>query len=174
LQIGVSQARYFDVPISSDGSLNSLFGFTRINMLKLNLNSRPRREKSFSIELIRLPSNSWKTTQASRATDLSRLGGNASRQISVQKIIHIKSQLCMTSTSYCYRKCESSDDEDNRHINRVGVKEEDVEDGNGRDAELIEIINHYMTPPTLRFEVMSAGDHYRCNDWANSCRHSGL
>jgi len=79
LQIGVSQARYFGVPISSDRSLNSLFRFTRINMLKLNLNSRPRREKSFSIELIWLPSNSQRTTQASRATDLSRLGGNASR-----------------------------------------------------------------------------------------------
>jgi len=92
----------------------------------------------------------------------------------VQKIIHIKSQLGMTSTSYCYRKCESSDNEDNHHINRVGVKEEDVEDGNGRDAELIEIINHYMTPPTFRFEVMSAGDQYRCNDWANSRRHSSL
>ena len=79
LQIGVSQARYFGVPISSDRSLNSLFRFTKINMLKLNLNSRPRREKSFSIELIWLPSNSQRTIQASRATDLSRLGGNASR-----------------------------------------------------------------------------------------------
>jgi len=80
----------------------------------------------------------------------------------------------MISTSYCYGKYESSDDEDDHHINRVGVEEEDVEDGDGRDVELIEVINHYMTPLASGFEVVSADDQYRCNDWANSGRHSGL
>jgi hypothetical protein len=92
----------------------------------------------------------------------------------VQEIINIEPQLGITSTSYCYGKYESSDDEDDHHINRVGVEEEDVEDGDGRDDELIEVINHYMTPPAFGFEVVSAGDQYRCNDWANSGRHSGL
>jgi hypothetical protein len=76
----------------------------------------------------------------------------------------------MTSTSYCYGKYESSDDEDDHHINRVGVEEEDVEDGDGKDDELIEVINHYMTPPASGFEVVSTGNQYRCNDWANSGR----
>jgi hypothetical protein len=31
-----------------------------------------------------------------------------------------------------------------------------------------------MAPPTLEFEVMSSDDQYRCNDWANSYRHSCL
>jgi len=92
----------------------------------------------------------------------------------VQEIINIEPQLGMISTSYCYGKYESSDDEDDHHINRVGVEEEDVEDGDGRDAELIEVINHYMTPLASGFEVVSAGDQYRCNDWAKSGRHSGL
>lgn len=92
----------------------------------------------------------------------------------MQEIINIEPQLGMISTSYCYGKYESSDDEDDHHINRVGVEEEDVEDGDGRDDELIEVINHYMTPPASGFEVVSAGDQYRCNDWANSGRHSGL
>jgi hypothetical protein len=92
----------------------------------------------------------------------------------VQEIINIELQLGMTSTSYCYGKYESSDDEDDHHINRVGVEEEDVEDGDGKDDELIEVINHYMTPPASGFEVVSTGDQYRCNDWANSGRHSGL
>ena len=95
----------------------------------------------------------------------------------MQEIINIELQLGMTSTSYCYGKYESSDDEDDHHINRVGVEEEDVEDGedgDGKDDELIEVINHYMTPPASGFEVVSTGDQYRCNDWANSGRHSGL
>jgi hypothetical protein len=92
----------------------------------------------------------------------------------VQEIINIELQLGMTSTSYCYGKYESSDDEDDHHINRVGVEEEDVEDGDGKDDELIEVINHYMTPPASGFEVVSTGNQYRCNDWANSGRHSGL
>lgn len=77
----------------------------------------------------------------------------------------------MASTSYCYEKFESSDDEDDRHINRFGVE---GGDGDGNDAELIEAINHYMTHPAPGFEVVSTGDQYRCNDWANSGRHLGL
>jgi len=61
LQTKVSQARYVGVPICSDGSVNSMFGFAKINeinMLKLYLNSRPRRGNSSSMELTRFPSNS--------------------------------------------------------------------------------------------------------------------
>jgi hypothetical protein len=46
LQTGVSQTHYVGVPICSDGSVNSMFGFARINeinMLDLYLNRRPRR-----------------------------------------------------------------------------------------------------------------------------------
>ena len=46
LQTGVSQTRYVGVPICSDESVNSMFGFVRINeinMLDLYLNRRPRR-----------------------------------------------------------------------------------------------------------------------------------
>jgi hypothetical protein len=45
LQTGVSQACYVSVLICSDGSVNSIFRFGRINeinMLELYLNSRPR------------------------------------------------------------------------------------------------------------------------------------
>jgi hypothetical protein len=31
-----------------------------------------------------------------------------------------------------------------------------------------------MTPSTLKFKVVSVDDHYECNDWANSRRHSSL
>lgn len=31
-----------------------------------------------------------------------------------------------------------------------------------------------MTSFTFEFEVVSADNYYKCNDWANSCRHSSL
>jgi hypothetical protein len=31
-----------------------------------------------------------------------------------------------------------------------------------------------MTSSTFKFEVVSADNYYRYNDWANSCRHSSL
>jgi hypothetical protein len=45
LQTEVSQARYVDVSVYNDESVNSMFEFAsinEINMLKLYLNSRPR------------------------------------------------------------------------------------------------------------------------------------
>jgi hypothetical protein len=54
LHTRVGQACYVSIPIYSDGSVNSIFGFARINeinMLKLYLNSIPRRENSSSMEL---------------------------------------------------------------------------------------------------------------------------
>ena len=61
LQTRVSQICYVCVPIYNDGSVNSMFGFARINeinMLKLYLNSRPRQGNSFHMELTWFPSNS--------------------------------------------------------------------------------------------------------------------
>jgi hypothetical protein len=86
LQIDVSQAHYVGVPICSNENVNSMFGFVRnneINMLELYLNSRPKRENSYSMELTWILSNSHRFTQTSRTTSPSMLGGNASRQISM-------------------------------------------------------------------------------------------
>jgi hypothetical protein len=61
LKTVVSQARYIDVSIYSDESVNSIFEFAsinEINMLELYLNSRPRRGNTFSTKLIQVPSNS--------------------------------------------------------------------------------------------------------------------
>jgi hypothetical protein len=61
LQTRVSQACYVDILICSYGSVNSMFEFARINeinMLKLYLNSRSRRENSSSMELTWFISNS--------------------------------------------------------------------------------------------------------------------
>jgi len=105
LQTRVSQACYVDILICSDGSVNSMFGFARINeinMLKLYLNSRSRRENSSSIELTWFLSNSQRTTQTLRTNDPSRLYGNDNRQVSVLEIVNIEPQLGMTSASYCY------------------------------------------------------------------------
>jgi hypothetical protein len=85
LQIEISQAHYVSVPYS-DESVISMFGFVRINginMLKLYLNNRSRQRNSFSIEFTQVPSNSQTTIQALRSISPSRLGCNASRQISV-------------------------------------------------------------------------------------------
>ena len=60
LQTVVSQARYIDVSIYSDESVNSIFEFAsinEINMLELYLNIRPRRGNTFSTKLIQVPSN---------------------------------------------------------------------------------------------------------------------
>ena len=61
LQIGINQAHYVGKPIYSNGNVNSIFRFVRINvinMFELYLNSRPRRRNSFSVELTWVPSNS--------------------------------------------------------------------------------------------------------------------
>jgi len=77
----------------------------------------------------------------------------------------------MTYAPYCYEEFVPSDDEYDYHIDRVEVEEEDEEDG---DAKLVEHVNQYMTPSALKFKVVSVDDHYECNDWANSRRHSSL
>jgi hypothetical protein len=67
----------------------------------------------------------------------------------------------MTSILYCYGESKPSDEKDDSHIDRVEVKEEDGED---RDAELVELVNQYMTSSTFKFEVVSADNYYRYND----------
>jgi len=91
--------------------------------------------------------------------------------MSVHEIVNMESQLGMTYAPYCYEEFIPSDDEDDYHIDRVEVEEEDEEDV---DAKLVEPVNQYMTPSTLKFKVVSVDDHYESNDWANSRRHSSL
>jgi hypothetical protein len=77
---------YFGVPIYNDESVNSMFGFARINeinMLELYLNSGPRRGNSSSRELVRFPSSSHRFIQVSQVDDPSKLSDNHSRQMSV-------------------------------------------------------------------------------------------
>jgi len=42
-----------------------------------------------------------------------------------------------------------------------GGDEEDIKDG---DAELVELVNQYMTPFPHEFEVVIVDDQYGCND----------
>jgi len=61
LQTRISQARYINISVCSDESVNSMFEFARINMinmLELYLNNRPRQWNSSSMEFTRFPSNS--------------------------------------------------------------------------------------------------------------------
>jgi hypothetical protein len=74
----------------------------------------------------------------------------------------------MTSASYFYGESKPSDNEDDHHIDRVDVEEEDG------DTKLVEHVNHYMAPPTPEVKVVSADNQYRCNVWAHSRRHLGL
>jgi hypothetical protein len=74
----------------------------------------------------------------------------------------------MTSASYFYGESKPSDNEDDYHIDRVDVEEEDG------DTKLVEHLNHYMPPPTPEVKVVSADNQYGCNVWANSRRHLGL
>ena len=77
-------------------------------------------------------------------------------------------RLGMTYASYFYGESKPSDNEDDHHIDRVDVEEEDG------DTELVEHVNHYMAPPTPEVKVVSADNQYGCNVWANSRRHLGL
>jgi hypothetical protein len=81
------------------------------------------------------------------------------------KIVNMKPRLGMTYVSYCYGKLEPSDDEYEHCIDRVVV------DG---DAKLVKLVNQYMKPCAPEVKVVSMDDQYRCNDWVNSHRHSGL
>ena len=72
--------RYVGVPIGSDETVSSMFGFAIANgsqMVELYLNSRPRRGNQTSIEWITGPSG---------------LGGNARKLILVQEIINRESR----------------------------------------------------------------------------------
>jgi len=64
--------------------------------------------------------------------------------------------------SSLYGGSKPSDDEDKHHINRVVVNEDDGDEG------LVESVNQYMTPLALEFEIVSADDQYRCNDWVDT------
>jgi DNA polymerase/3'-5' exonuclease PolX len=71
----------------------------------------------------------------------------------------------MTFESYSYRESERSIDEDDHHIDRVEVEEED---------ESVKPVNQNMTSFASKLEVVSVNDQYRYNDYANNCRHSSL
>jgi hypothetical protein len=71
----------------------------------------------------------------------------------------------MTFASYSYRESEPSVDEDDHHIDRVEIEEED---------ELVKSVNQYMAFFASKLEVVSVNNQYRYNDCANSCRHSSL
>jgi hypothetical protein len=77
----------------------------------------------------------------------------------------------MTYVSYCYGKSKPSNDEYEHRIDRVVVDDRDREDGN---AKLVKLVNQYMKPCAPEFKVVSVDDQYRCNDWVDSHRHSGL
>jgi DNA polymerase/3'-5' exonuclease PolX len=71
----------------------------------------------------------------------------------------------MTFESYSYRESERSIDEDDHHIDRVEVEEED---------ESVKPVNQNMTSFASKLEVVSVNDQYRYNDYANNYRHSSL
>jgi hypothetical protein len=52
----------------------------------------------------------------------------------------------MVFAPYCYEESKPSDDEDDRHTNRVEVKGEDGDDEEDMDDELVELVNNYTTP----------------------------
>ena len=140
-----SGKRYVGVPIGSNETVSSIFGFAIANgsqMVELYLTSRPRGGNQTSIEWIVGPSS---------------LGGNARELMSVQEIINREPRLGMTSAPYCCGEIEVSDEEDDRNINRV---EED------------EPIIKFMTPPTPKFEDVGRETQVTCNDWACSRRLS--
>ena len=120
--------RYVGVPIGSDETVSSMFGFAiakRSQMVELYLTSRPRGGNETVIELIADPFS---------------LGDNASKLMSVREIINSESRLGMTSAPYCCEKIEVSDEEDDNNIDRVE-----------EDEPIIQI----MTPPALEFEDVS-------------------
>ncbi|PSS34803.1 Glutamate--tRNA ligase [Actinidia chinensis var. chinensis] len=137
--------RYVDVPIGSDKTLSSMFGFAianRSQMVELYLTNRPREGNKTVIECTVGPSD---------------LGGNARELMSVQKIINREPRLGMTSAPYCCGEIEVSDEEDDRNVDKV---EED------------EPIIQFMTHPAPKFEDVSREAQATCSDW--SCSHSLL
>ncbi|GFY91240.1 hypothetical protein Acr_07g0014360 [Actinidia rufa] len=134
--------RYVGVPIGSDETVSSMFGFAIANgsqMVEMYLTSRLRGGNETGIE--------W-------TADPSSLGGNTRELILVQEIINREPLLGMTSAPYCCGEIEVSDEEDDCNINRV---EED------------EPIIQFMTSPTPEFEDVGREAQATCNDWA--CNH---
>ena len=74
----------------------------------------------------------------------------------------------MPPALYCYGESKQNDYEDDHHIDKVNVEEED------RDVELVEHVNQYMAPHAPDIEVVSVDDQYRYNNQVNSCKHSSL
>jgi hypothetical protein len=54
-----------------------------------------------------------------------------------------------------------SDDENEHHINRVVI---DEEDGDDRDVKLVKLVTQYMASPAPEFKVVSTDHQHRCND----------
>lgn len=79
------------------------------------------------MDLTWVSSNSKRTTQTSQIIGPSKLGGKPSRQILVQEIINMEPQLSMTPAPHCYGESEPSDNENDRHNDKVEVEEEDGE-----------------------------------------------
>jgi hypothetical protein len=56
----------------------------------------------------------------------------------------------MTFAPYYYGESEPSDDKDEQHIDKIAINGENKDD---RDAELVELVNQYMTPLTSEFKA---------------------
>ena len=57
----------------------------------------------------------------------------------------------MKFTPYYYKESEPNDDKDEHHIDKIAV---DGENKDYRDAELVELVNQYMTPLAFEFKVV--------------------
>jgi uncharacterized membrane-anchored protein len=64
----------------------------------------------------------------------------------IQEIVDKKARLGITSALYCYEEFESSDDEDDHHIDKI---EED------KDSELIDRLNSFIRLISSKFEDVS-------------------
>lgn len=74
----------------------------------------------------------------------------------------------MPPALYCYGESKQNDYEDDHHIDKVNVEEEDG------DVELVQHVNQYMAPHAPDIKVVSVDDQYRYNNQVNSCKHSSL
>ena len=142
-----SGKRYVGVPIGSNETVSSIFGFAIANgsqMVELYFTSRPRGANQTSIEWIVGPSS---------------LGGNARELMLIQEIVNREPRLGMTSAPYCCGEIKVSDEKDDRNIDR---------------AEKDEPIIQFMTSSAPEFEDVSREAQATCNDWACSLRLSGI
>lgn len=96
--------RYVGVPIGSDKTLSSMFGFSIAHgsqMIELYLTSRRRRGNETVIDCTIGPSG---------------LGGTARELMLVEEIVNRKPRLGIASTSYCCEEIEVSYKEDDRNF----------------------------------------------------------